>query len=306
MHWLREYGESDRRLETAALTTFMLLAMLYYIVTSGVAEVSHTQSQIAGSLYLPNILLALFRTVAAVLALFTLVSICIDEQGSVSLPVFYDSRESGEIVLLGAHRLIPFTVWSFAAFGLYFTIAAASSWVLVLGGEVPDWALASAPLAFATACGTALLVTVVVTFYLIPNNAAKGYDVSKYFEWQEVLMHNGNVIILGIELVFGGIGITLGMVAFPLLFGIVYIGFANAYAMFGGGIYLYDFLDPRLKGGPIIHFILFLIIFGFYCFTLMLNALTEWNVIAGFLAVALGIYSILRVRIPSEFRNQPA
>ncbi|MFL2532689.1 MAG: hypothetical protein ACJ0HO_02875 [Candidatus Thalassarchaeum sp.] len=306
MHWLREYGESDRRLETAALTTFMLLAMLYYIVTSGVAEVSHTQSQIAGSLYLPNILLALFRTVAAVLALFTLVSICIDEQGSVSLPVFYDSRESGEIVLLGAHRLIPFTVWSFAAFGLYFTIAAASSWVLVLGGEVPDWALASAPLAFATACGTALLVTVVVTFYLIPSNAAKGYDVSKYFEWQEVLMHNGNVIILGIELVFGGIGITLGMVAFPLLFGIVYIGFANAYAMFGGGIYLYDFLDPRLKGGPIIHFILFLIIFGFYCFTLMLNALTEWNVIAGFLAVALGIYSILRVRIPSEFRNQPA
>ena len=306
MHWLREYGESDRRLETAALTTFMLLAMLYYIVTSGVAEVSHTQSQIAGSLYLPNILLALFRTVAAVLALFTLVSICIDEQGSVSLPVFYDSRESGEIVLLGAHRLIPFTVWSFAAFGLYFTIAAASSWVLVLGGEVPDWALASAPLAFATACGTALLVTVVVTFYLIPSNAAKGYDVSKYFEWQEVLMHNGNVIILGIELVFGGIGITLGMVAFPLLFGIVYIGFANAYAMFGGGIYLYDFLDPRLKGGPIIHFILFLIIFGFYCFTLVLNALTEWNVIVGSLAVALGIYSILRVRIPSEFRNQPA
>ena len=306
MHWLREYGESDRRLETAALTTFMLLAMLYYIVTSGVAEVSHTQSQIAGSLYLPNILLALFRTVAAVLALFTLVSICIDEQGSVSLPVFYDSRQRGEIVLLGAHRLIPFTVWSFAAFGLYFTIAAASSWVLVLGGEVPDWALASAPLAFATACGTALLVTAVVTFYLVPSNAAKGYDVSKYFEWQEILMHNGNVIILGLELVLGGISITLGMVAFPLLFGIVYIGFANAYAMFGGGIYLYDFLDPRLKGGPVIHFILFLIIFGFYCFTLVLNALTEWNVIVGSLAVALGIYSILRVRIPSEFRNQPA
>ena len=306
MRWLREYGESDRRLETAALTTFMLLAMIYYIVTSGVGEVAQTQSQIAGSQYLPDILLALFRTVAAVLALFTLVSICIDEEGSVSLPVFYDSRQSGEVVLLGAHRLIPFTVWSFAAFGLYFTIAAASSWVLVLGGEVPGWALASAPLAFATACGTALLVTVVVTFYLIPSNAAKGYDVSKYFEWHEVLMHNGNVIILGLELVLGGIGITLGMVAFPVLFGIVYIGFANAYAMFGGGIYLYDFLDPRLKGGLIIHLVLLLIIFGSYCVTLVLNALTEWNIIAGALAVALGIYSILRVRIPSEFRNQPA
>ena len=306
MRWLRAYGESDRRLETAALTAFMLLAMIYYIVTSGVGEVSQTQSQIAGSQYLPDILLALFRTVAAVLALFTLVSICIDEEGSVSLPVFYDSRQRGEVVLLGAHRLIPFTVWSFAAFGLYFTIAAASSWVLVLGGEVPGWALASAPLAFATACGTALLVTVVVTFYLIPSNAAKGYDVSKYFEWHEVLMHNGNVIILGLELVLGGTGITLGMVAFPVLFGIVYIGFANAYAMFGGGIYLYDFLDPRLKGGLIIHLVLLLIISGFYCVTLVLNALTEWNIIAGALAVALGIYSILRVRVPSEFRNQSA
>jgi len=306
MHWLREYGESDRRLETAALTTFILLAMLYYIVTSGIVEVSHTQSQIAGSQYLPNILLALFRTVAAVISLFTLVSICIDEEGSVSLPVFYDSRQRSEVVLLGAHRLIPFTVWSFAAFGLYFTIAAASSWVLVLGGEVPDWALASAPLAFATACGTALLVTVVVTFYLIPSNAAKGYDVSKYFEWHEILMHNGNVIILGMELVLGGIGITLGMVVFPVIFGIVYIGFANAYAMFGGGIYLYDFLDPRLKGGPVIHFILLLIISVFYCVALVLNALTEWNVIAGCLAVAFGVYSIMRVRIPSEFRNQSA
>ena len=306
MRWLREYGERDRGLETAALTTFMLLAMLYYIVANGIGEVSQTQSQIAGSQYLPDILLALFRTVAAVLALFTLVSICIDEEGSVTLPTFYDSRQREEVVLLGAHRLIPFTVWSFAAFGLYFTIAAASSWVLVLGGEVPGWALASAPLAFATACGTALLVTVVVTFYLIPNNAAKGYDVSKYFEWHETLMHNGNVIILGTELVLGGTDITLGMVTFPVLFGIVYIGFANAYAMFGGGIYLYDFLDPRLKGGPIIHLILFLIICGFYCITLVLNALTEWNIIAGALAVIFGIYSIMRVRIPSEFRNQSA
>jgi hypothetical protein len=306
MRWLREYGERDRHLETAALITFMSFSLFYYIGTSGILEATHTQSQIAGSEYIPNILLALFRTAAAVLAIFTVVSICIDEEGSVSLPIFYDSRQHAEVIRLGVHRLVPFTVWSFIVFGLYFTIAAASSWVLVLGGEVPDWALASAPLAFATACGTALLVTVVVTFYLIPSNAAKGYDVSKYFEWHEILMHNGNVIILGMELVLGGIGITLGMVAFPVIFAIVYIGFANAYAMFGGGIYLYDFLDPRLKGGPVIHFILLLIISGFYCVVIVLNALTEWNVIAGSLAVAFGVYSIMRVRIPSEFRNQSA
>jgi hypothetical protein len=233
-----------------------------------------------------------------VLAIFTVVSICTDEEGSVSLPIFYDSRQHAEVVRLGAHRLVPFTVWSFIVFGLYFTIAAASSWVLVLGGKVPSWALVSAPITFATACGTALLVTVVVTFYLIPNNASKGYDVSKYFEWHEVTMHNGNVIILGTELVLGGLDITFGMVAFPVLFGMLYVGFANAYAVFGGGIYLYDFLDPRLRGGPIIHLILLLLISGFYCVTLVLDALADWNVIVGGLGVAVSIYSIVRFREP--------
>ena len=306
MRWLREYGERDRHLETAALTIVMLFGLLYYIGASGVLEVTHTQSQVAGSKYLPNILLALFRTAAAVLAIFTVVSICTNEEGGLSLPLFYDSRQRGEVVMRGAHRLVPFTVWSFIAFGLYFIIAAASSWVLVLGGEVPRWALASTPIVFATACGAALLVTVVVTFYLIPRNAAKGFDVSKYFEWYEVVMHSGNVIILGAELILGGIDITLGMVAFPVLFGIVYIGFANAYAVFGGGIYMYDFLDPRLRGGPIIHLILLLLIFGFYCFTLVLDALADWNVVAGFVGVSAGVYSIVKVRATSEFRGQPA
>ena len=298
MRWLREYGERDRHLETAVLITFMSFSLFYYIGTSGILEATHTQSQVAGSEYIPNILLALFRTAAAVLAIFTVVSICIDEEGSVSLPIFYDSRQHAEVVRLGAHRLVPFTVWSFIVFGLYFTIAAASSWVLVLGGKVPSWALASAPITFATACGTALLVTVVVTFYLIPNNASKGYDVSKYFEWHEVTMHNGNVIILGTELVLGGLDITFGMVAFPVLFGMLYVGFANAYAVFGGGIYLYDFLDPRLRGGPIIHLILLLLISGFYCVTLVLDALADWNVIVGGLGVAVSIYSIVRFREP--------
>ena len=306
MRWLREYGERDRHLETAALNIVMLFALLYYLGASGILEVTHTQSQVAGSKYLPNILLALFRTAAAVLAIFTVVSICTNEKGGLSLPLFYDSRQKREVVMRGVHRLVPFTVWSFVVFGLYFTIAAASSWMLVLGGEIPRWAITSAPIVFATACGAALLVTVVVTFYLIPRNVAKGFDVSKYFEWYEVLMHNGNVIILGAELVLGGIDITLGMVAFPVLFGVAYIGFANAYAVFGGGIYMYDFLDPRLRGGPIIHLILLLVISGFYFIALLLDALVDWNVIVGFVAVAAGVYSIMRVRIPSEFRNQPA
>jgi hypothetical protein len=69
---------------------------------------------------------------------------------------------------------------------------------------------------------------------------------------------------------------------------------------------MYDFLDPRLRGGPIIHLILLLLIFGFYCVTLVLDALVDWNVVVGFVGVTAGAYSIVKVRNTSEFRGQPA
>ena len=67
-----------------------------------------------------------------------------------------------------------------------------------------------------------------------------------------------------------------------------------------------DFLDPLLRGVQTIHSILFGVICVFYFLALALNALTEWNVLVGAVAVAAGIYSIITLRTPSEFRGQPA
>ena len=91
MRWLLEYGERDRHLETIALLTFALLALLYYVLASGVVGAMQTQGQIAGSQYVPDILLALFRTVAAVLSVFTLISICTDAVSytHLTLPTIY-------------------------------------------------------------------------------------------------------------------------------------------------------------------------------------------------------------------------
>ena len=160
--------------------------------------------------------------------------------------------------------------------------------------------LAAIPVMFAVACGTALLVSVVVTHYLIPSNFSKGFDVSHYFEWYELVMHNCNVIILGVELVMMGMDINLGMVVFPVLFGIAYVVFANPYAVFGGGVYLYDFLDPRLSGGPVIHVMLLLAIAGLFCIAVAVDALADWNVLAGAAAGGGAVYSIVRLRHPSE------
>ncbi|MEC7706942.1 MAG: hypothetical protein VX723_03195, partial [Candidatus Thermoplasmatota archaeon] len=193
-----------------------------------------------------------------------------------------------------------FTVWSFVAFGIYFTLAAITSLSEVFGWSVKTWVLAVIPPMFSIACGTALLVTVVVTYYLIPNNLEKGFDVAKYFLWYEIVMHNLNVILLGLDLVLGGVDISLGMVVFPLIFGIAYVFFAYLYAIYGGGFYMYDFLDPRLSRAPYIHLGLFAMISFFYSVALALDNLADWSVTAGGLFVGIGVYTIVKFRAPTD------
>ena len=222
---LHEYGERDRHIETFVLTLVMFVALLIGVLNGDFLS-PQAQTRIGGSAFIPNLLLAVFRTLAAGLSLFTVISVCLDREGGPAIPLFYKSRKCEQAVLYGSHRLVAFTVWSFIAFGAYFALAAFASWAEIFGVSVPSWLLAVIPLIFAIACGTALLVTVVVTYYLIPNNLEKGFDVAKYFLWYEIVMHNLNVILLGVDLVLGGVDITLGMVAFPVLFGIVYVLFA--------------------------------------------------------------------------------
>ena len=302
---LHEYGERDRHIEPFVLTLVILVLLLIAVLTGDFFSIQ-PQHRSGGSEFIPNVLLAVFRTFAAGLSLFTVVSICLDKQGGPSIPLFYESRERGEAVLFGVHRLVAFTVWSFIAFGVYFTLAAFASWAVVFDSSVPSWLLAIIPPIFAIACGTALLVTVVVTYYLIPKNQKKGFDVAKYFYWYEIVMHNLNVILLSIDLVLGGVDITLGMVSFPVLFGIAYVFFSYIYAVYGGGIYLYDFLDPRVSRAPYIHIGLFVMIAMFYSVALVLDALVDWNVIAGGVGVAIGIYSIVRFREPVRSGFQEA
>ena len=293
---LHEYGERDRLIETFSLNLVILVVLLILVLTGDFTVQS--QDRIGGSRVIPDVMLAVFRTLAAGLSLFTVVSICLDPEGGPSIPLFYESRECAEAVLFGIHRLAAFTVWSFIAFGFYFSLAALASWAQVFGWTVPSWLIAVIPPLFSIACGTALLVSVIVTYYLIPNNLEKGFDVAKYFLWYEIVMHNLNVILLGADLVLGGVDITLGMIAFPVLFGIAYVFFAYIYAVYGGGIYLYDFLDPRVSRAPYIHIGLFVMIAFFYSIALVLDALVDLNIIVGGIGVALCIYSIVRFREP--------
>ena len=132
---LHEYGERDRLIETFSLNLVILVVLLILVLTGDFTVQS--QDRIGGSRFIPDVMLAVFRTLAAGLSLFTVVSICLDPEGGPSIPLFYESRECAEAVLFGIHRLAAFTVWSFIAFGFYFSLAALASWAQVFGWKVP-------------------------------------------------------------------------------------------------------------------------------------------------------------------------
>ena len=81
MRRLRVYSERDRHVETGALVLVTFLGLLYYVLASDALSASHTSQQIASSAYAPDILVALFRSAAALLSFYTLATICLDEEG---------------------------------------------------------------------------------------------------------------------------------------------------------------------------------------------------------------------------------
>ena len=132
---------------------------------------------------------------------------------------------------------------------------------------------------------------------MIDNELSKGNNIDHLFYWYEIIMHNFNVIILGVALVINNIELDWKYFVFPIIFGILYVGWARIYAYYAG-VYIYNFLDPRLNGGPVLHFMLLGIIFISFTIVIFLKIIINWNILIAILIVSLFTFSIIRIRKP--------
>ncbi len=280
VNWMLEYGAKDRHIETA-LATFLCLSVAVWSVFY-TDFLSHTPSveSVVSSDYVSDEILALFRTACAILSLVTLAWIALDPKGSPDNPLYYEERKSRPRHASGITRLAPFTMWSFGLFGISFGIAAASSWTHISGGEIPEWMLIASPALFATSYACAILVTFVVTFYIIGDSISKGYSLDHLFYWYEIVMHNFNVVLLGIAIILNNLEVDWRYFALPIIFGIMYIVWARIYVSIEG-VYIYSFIDPRLNGAPIIHVILLTILVVSFVIVKGIELISDWNIIAG-------------------------
>ena len=92
----------------------------------------------------------------------------------------------------------------------------------------------------------------------------------------------------------------MGLIAFPAVFGIAYVAWAAIYANFIAGVYIYDFMDYRLNGAPLIHLGLLSLQICFFLVLLALDRVAEWSALVGALLVLVMTWRISTVTNPGH------
>ena len=294
------YGDRDKGPDTAILTLLFLVFSLLFISNSGALEASQTQDQVATSEVVPDAALLAFRFACCILVIVTLGWVALNPEGSSDFPLYFKEREVRPRDVVGPTRLAAFTMWHFALIGVSYAVSGAATWIHSSGGTVPEWILISSPILFSTSFASAILVTCVITFQIVPDNLAKGLPVDRLFTWYEIVMHNGNVALMGFSLLVNGMHVEWSFIAFPTVFGIAYVAWAAIYANFIEGVFIYEFMDYRKRGAPLIYLGLLSLQACFFVVVLALDRVAEWSTPAGVLLVIALTWRISMVREPSQ------
>jgi hypothetical protein len=153
------------------------------------------------------------RLICAAVALYTLWCVYFNRAG---LELSY---RGATVRLYRLSRWTTFTVWCFTTIFLYFALAAYCSGMSLAGRSQPIHpAIVQATLIlFEVSYPMSLLVTVVVTFVLIPAALRTDHPIPRMFRWRPLMMHNGNVLMMQLAMLIAPPPVTLSHLPYAML-----------------------------------------------------------------------------------------
>ncbi|MBK11115.1 MAG: hypothetical protein CMB44_00935 [Euryarchaeota archaeon] len=297
MAGVREYSDIDRSWTTFSLVGIVLTLSLVLIYTGNDFS-ANSISSISSSEKFSTLGIAVFRAIISLVCFSTIATIILDPRGMTYNLLDYETKLYGPKRITGTTRMSAFTMWSFTLMGTYFAVSSYSSWSVHFGWELGEWAVWLVPALFSTVIASAFLVTVTVTYMLIPEANERGDNIDHYFKWDSQLMHNGNVIFILTEMAVSDISLSLWYAPYPVIFGCIYVLF-SAFNARRSGIYFYDFIDPRLNGSHIIHMVLLGVMLIHFILAFTIQGLAELSftghvltlIVIGFLATTFSNHS---------------
>ena len=267
----------------------VLFISIYFYVSSYDLVGLFDSSIMHGDGGLTTALLSIFRILCAYLAFHTAIFWMIKNPvpGKMN-PLFREGSEITEYNSLGFERLVPFSSWTLLIFGLTMLWNGFSSFWVFLGHTPSEIILHIGTAIFAAAFSSAVLTASIIRYIILPNMVKRGIEIDHMFLPHEQVMHNFALILLSCEFVFGTMSIRLPMIALGVVYGACYLIFAELWARYGGGYYVYEFIDPRPPEGPFFLVGLTLVCAASFSFGLLISFLQDYNkIISNFLILVL-------------------
>jgi len=299
-----EYGDKDQDKLTYLIVGLVTIASIMFV---NYFEVLNTLDSTVISLkssILPSIILTFFRTGATILAFYTIFILMImNKDGGFMNPLFRKERESMPHKTMGVERMVPFSSWNLIVCGLCFLSMAILGWYEYFNTEAPQFLNLLSGMLLPMALGMAMLTSTVVTYVIVPEETRSDRNYDHLFETHEMVMHNWAIILLALDIFISRPNLSWELGIFGLIIGVIYSIFAYLYAIFGGGYYVYSFIDPRIKFAPIIMTILALAISLFYIFIWMIILLIEYNQLIGGIVLMISVYTVILFKQPERIHS---
>lgn len=174
-----------------------------------------------------------FRASASALIIFTALTALLSKNSTRIVPHYFSGTKLKPISyeLTGVRRFATFTVQTWCLMGIYFVLATVVSASQLLGtdsgvlaspvvGRVM-WVLYEACLSYS------MLVTVIVTYLLVPLTLKRspGSNLTVFFGWRPLVMHNANVLIMFTELLLNRMPVEPGHLPMVLIWGVCYLSY---------------------------------------------------------------------------------
>eukprot|EP00466_Bigelowiella_natans_P020859 jgi/Bigna1/132277/aug1.17_g6985 len=269
-------------LDCAALVCGVLGMCVYKTVTwhyEGTLQWERATPNHAGDSDVSWTLLLSLRAVALAVVLTVIFNICTDPNPTQVIGRSTRKPEN-KVLLRGMTRLTTFTVWCWLLQGVYFFLATMASLHLLPVSMIPlQWIL------FELSLAMALLVTIVVTFVLVPMSQSRGYPMDFLFKWTVLAMHNLNTLFMLLELVLNRFDIHAYHFPAVLVYGVAYVLFAWANEQWGVGIFYYFFLDYTRPYAILGYLGLFIAVTVFYSFAYWIDLVFEAHRWIAFLVI---------------------
>jgi len=295
------YGEKDNSKIVYLLIFLLSILCIWYSYSMNLYEKIIQNGVSPSSNFIPTILIAVFRTLCAYLAFHSVLFwMILDRKGGFMYAYSHEKKEVLPLRIYGLTRMVPFSSWNAIVFSFTFISLSIISWMSILEINIPNLLHAIATILFSISLGMTTLTATIVTYVIIPGAVKTRDDYHYLFEKHQQVMHNWVLILIIADLIITSPSMLPEFAVFPISMAITYAIFAYIYANWGGGFYVYQFIDPRLKYAAIIMTLLGIMIGAFYILTVLISYILELNYLIGSLIFISWTYSIILFKDPKR------